>query len=46
MLYGKYEGVPLTDIPADYLSWVINSTKRESPFKSAVRKELVRRKAK
>jgi hypothetical protein len=44
MLYGKYEGVPLTDIPADYLSWVINSTKRESPFKSAVRKELVRRK--
>jgi superfamily II DNA or RNA helicase len=46
MLYGKYQGVPLTDIPADYLSWVINSTKRESPFKSAVRKELVRRKAK
>jgi hypothetical protein len=46
MLYGKYEGVPLTDIPADYLSWVLNSTKKESPFKSAVRRELVARKTK
>ena len=46
MLYGKHEGALLQDIPADYLSWVVNSTKRESPFKSAVRKELVRRKAK
>lgn len=46
MLYGKYEGQPLADIPASYLSWVLNSTKRESPFKSAVRTELVRRKEK
>lgn len=43
MLYGKYQGIPLTDIPADYLAWVLGSTKKESAFKSAVRKELVRR---
>lgn len=46
MLYGKYEGIPLTDIPASYLSWVLNSTKKESPFKSAVRRELAARQKK
>jgi hypothetical protein len=46
MLYGQYEGVPITDIPRDYLAWVLNSTKKESPFKSAVRRELVARKQK
>jgi len=46
MLYGKYQGIPLTDIPADYLSWVLNSTKKDSAFKSAVRRELVERQKK
>lgn len=46
MLYGKYEGIPLTDIPASYLSWVLNSTRKESAFKSAVRRELAARQRK
>lgn len=46
MLYGKYQGVCLSDIPAAYLSWVLSSTKKESAFKTAVRNELVKRKAK
>lgn len=43
MMYGKYRGQPLSSIPEGYLSWVMQSTKKESPFKSAVRKELDRR---
>jgi len=43
MMYGKYRGQPLTSIPEGYLSWVMQSTKKDSPFKSAVRKELDRR---
>lgn len=46
MLYGKYQGQQLADIPASYLSWVLSSTKKESAFKTAVRTELVKRKAK
>jgi superfamily II DNA or RNA helicase len=44
MMYGKYRGQPLGSIPEGYLSWVMTSQKKESPFKSAVRKELDRRK--
>jgi hypothetical protein len=44
MMYGKYRGQPLTSIPEGYLSWVMTSQKKDSPFKSAVRKELDRRK--
>jgi len=43
MMYGKYRGVPLKDIPQGYLSWVLGAQKKDSPFKSAVRKELDRR---
>lgn len=44
MMYGKYRGQPLTSIPEGYLSWVMSSQRKESPFKQAVRKELDRRK--
>jgi superfamily II DNA or RNA helicase len=44
MMYGKYKGVPLDSIPEGYLSWVLDAQKKETPFKSAVRKELSRRK--
>ena len=44
MMYGKYRGEPLSSIPEGYLSWVMSSQKKDSPFKSAVRKELDRRK--
>ena len=43
MLYGKYKGQPLESIPEGYLSWVMESTKKDSPFKAAVRTELGRR---
>lgn len=46
MMYGKYKGVTLDSIPEGYLSWVLDSQKRDTPFKSAVRKELSRRKEK
>jgi superfamily II DNA or RNA helicase len=44
MMYGKYKGVPLDSIPEGYLSWVLGSQKKETPFTSAVRRELGRRK--
>jgi len=40
MLYGKYKGVPLADIPNSYLTWVLESQKKETPFVSAVRREI------
>lgn len=43
MMYGKYRGQPLTSIPEGYLSWVLSSQRKDSPFKQAVRKELYRR---
>lgn len=43
MMYGKYRGQPLSSIPEGYLSWVMQSTKKDSPFKSAIRRELDRR---
>lgn len=43
MMYGKYKGQQLDSIPESYLSWVMQSTKKESPFKQAVRRELGRR---
>jgi superfamily II DNA or RNA helicase len=46
MMYGKYKGVTLDSIPEGYLSWVLDSQKKETPFKSAVRRELSRRKEK
>jgi superfamily II DNA or RNA helicase len=45
MLYGKYKGVSLHDIPASYLNWVLESTKKDSPFKQAVRREVTRRRS-
>jgi superfamily II DNA or RNA helicase len=44
MMYGKYKGVPLDSIPEGYLSWVLDSQKKQTPFKSAVQRELSRRK--
>ena len=44
MMYGKYKGVRLDSIPEGYLSWVLESQKKDTPFKSAVRRELSRRK--
>lgn len=46
MMYGKYKGVTLDSIPEGYLSWVLESQKKDTPFKYAVRKELNRRKEK
>jgi superfamily II DNA or RNA helicase len=46
MMYGKYKGVRLDSIPEGYLSWVLESQRKETPFKTAVRKELDRRKEK
>lgn len=46
MMYGKYKGQPLDGIPESYLSWVLDCQKKETPFKSAVRTELNRRKEK
>lgn len=43
MLYGKYKGQRLDSIPDGYLSWVMESTRKESPLKQAIRSELVRR---
>ena len=43
MMYGQYKGVPLVDIPKGYLTWVLQSQKKDTPFKGAVRKELDRR---
>lgn len=44
MLYGKYKGQRLDSLPEGYLQWVHDSTKKASPFKSAVQRELDRRK--
>lgn len=44
MLYGKYKGQRLDSLPEGYLQWVHDSSKKSSPFKSAVRRELDRRK--
>lgn len=44
MMYGKYKGITLDSIPEGYLSWVLESQKKETPFKAAVRRELGRRK--
>lgn len=44
MLYGKYKGQRLDSLPEGYLQWVHDSTKKESPFKRAVQRELDRRK--
>lgn len=46
MLYGKYKGVTLDSIPDGYLQWVLESQKKATPFASAVRRELGRRKEK
>jgi superfamily II DNA or RNA helicase len=43
MMYGQYKGVRLDSIPAGYLSWVLQSQRKETPFKAAVRRELGRR---
>lgn len=44
MLYGKYKGQRIDSLPESYLKWVHESTKKQSPFKTAVQKELDRRK--
>jgi superfamily II DNA or RNA helicase len=44
MLYGKYKGQRLDSLPEGYLQWVHESSKKDSPFKQAVQKELDRRK--
>ena len=44
MMYGKYKGEPITSIPEGYLSWVVSSAKKPTPFTHAVQKELSRRK--
>lgn len=46
MLYGKYKGVRLDSIPEGYLRWVLESQRKETPFTSAVKRELGRRKEK
>lgn len=43
MLYGKYKGQRLESIPEGYLSWVMQSARKDSPFTQAVRRELTRR---
>ena len=40
MLYGKYKGQRLAALPTDYLQWVLNSQRKETAFKSAVRREI------
>jgi superfamily II DNA or RNA helicase len=45
MLWGPRQGQPLRELPADYLLWVLGATKKESPFKEAVRRELHSRKS-
>ena len=45
MMYGKYKGEPISSIPEGYLSWVLSSAKKPTPFVQAVQKELSRRKS-
>lgn len=45
MLYGKYKGQRIDSLPEGYLQWVHESTKKDSPFKQAVQRELERRHA-
>jgi len=43
MLYGKYKGERIDCVPTGYLRWFLSEQKKDSPFKSAVGKELTRR---
>jgi superfamily II DNA or RNA helicase len=43
MLYGKYEGQRLDSIPEGYLQWALNSQKKHTPFRAALKNELDRR---
>lgn len=40
MLYGKYKGERLSQIPTEYLEWVVGSQRKSSPFKAAVLREI------
>ena len=42
MPFGKFSGLPLADIPTNYLSWLLSLDLRE-PLKSAARSEYWRR---
>jgi superfamily II DNA or RNA helicase len=45
MLWGKHKGELVENVPTGYLRFVMKSAKKESPFVSAVSRELARRDA-
>ena len=46
MQYGKYKGERLSALPIDYLRYVHTTQRKDTPFKSAVAKEISNREAK
>lgn len=43
MPFGKYKGVPLSDIPDEYLDWLRTRDDLRDPLLSALNEELARR---
>jgi len=43
MPFGKHRGLPLDELPVDYLEWVLTLDNLREPFKSAAQAEWVRR---
>jgi hypothetical protein len=41
--FGKHRGLPLAQIPADYLSWLLGAAKLSTGLRGAVAAELTRR---
>ena len=43
MPFGKYRGLPLSALPADYLHWLLGLEDLREPFRSAIQAEAARR---
>jgi hypothetical protein len=43
MPFGKYKGVPITDVPDGYIVWIWETMQLRDPLKSAIENELERR---
>ena len=43
MWFGQYQGLPLSEVPSDYLSWAIENTKLVDSQIGLLQRELARR---
>src|SRR5262249_31012679 len=43
LYFGKYKGVPLPDVPSDYLAWALRTVRLSSGIRQAIAAELASR---